>query len=647
MAVKIDEKVIMSRFAHIYDWNMNEEDRRRLAEIRKMIDIKEFDIWSLIRRAETTDSYVLEAKFRMGLTAAQRNKYSKKIVRRRKRPLPSRKTKVDPNTGELVPIDEEETPAEEEYDFDADEDITAKQNKGDHCQELYMKACKKFKVHPIAFFYKALNWEGCRLRHRQLTANEIKTICIGLLGNSTIEVLDLRDNDMGEKGAQYIAELLQENIFIHSLNLSDNHLGINGVRHIVDVVVEQDIMKKLDLSGIVYTKCNVHCVVRSNGIRENDAEVLRPLFEKTTNLTHLKLSHNEIRESGAEVIAEALMDNETIISLDLSWNHLRRDGGCWIADAIAENTHLQILNLAWNGLYLDGCREIANALKENRTLIELDLTCNRINKECLEKLLGGLKYNDTLESLHIGYNPLTPEGAMIMLEFLRDTPTCGIWRLDLTDQKVEPAFAELLNELQRSRFNLQVIHGLVLGRDKIVDDDEEKALMDENPIIVLMEFGKLMGFRLMDLFASLDKDGSKTLSHDEIRTGLRMVNIPLSDKCIEILIDKLDVDGDGEVDFGELIAAQAEHRKKMSKFYAAKEMKIDMSETEIGRVRLKLSRLMAKEMQGNPAFRRQSKLLLGQLGLVPDLAARRESKIELDPKDLAMLQQQHSQQSAT
>jgi len=29
-----------------------------------------------------------------------------------------------------------------------------------------------------------------------------------------------------------------------------------------------------------------------------------------------------------------------------------------------------------------------------------------------------------------------------------------------------------------------------------------------------------------------------------------MVNIPLSDKCIEILINKLDVDGDGEIDFG-------------------------------------------------------------------------------------------------
>lgn len=42
----------------------------------------------------------------------------------------------------------------------------------------------------------------------------------------------------------------------------------------------------------------------------------------------------------------------------------------------------------------------------------------------------------------------------------------------------------------------------------------------------------------------------------------------------------------------------------MTKFYAAKEYHGDVTDTEIGRVRLKLSRLMAKEMSGNPAFRR-------------------------------------------
>ena len=68
----------------------------------------------------------------------------------------------------------------------------------------------------------------------------------------------------------------------------------------------------------------------------------------------------------------------------------------------------------------------------------------------------------------------------------------------------------------------------VRGQDARGDDDDEKQLMDENPIIVLMEFGKLMGFRLMDLFAALDKDGSKSLDHNEIRTGLRVSLLSLS-----------------------------------------------------------------------------------------------------------------------
>jgi hypothetical protein len=65
------------------------------------------------------------------------------------------------------------------------------------------------------------------------------------------------------------------------------------------------------------------------------------------------------------------------------------------------------------------------------------------------------------------------------------------------------------------------------------------------------------------------------------------------------------------------MAAQTEHRKKMSKFYAAQEGDVDIEDTEIGRVRIKLSRLMAKKMSGNPAFKRsveQMKLMLNEQG---------------------------------
>lgn len=84
--------------------------------------------------------------------------------------------------------------------------------------------------------------------------------------------------------------------------------------------------------------------------------------------------------------------------------------------------------------------------------------------------------------------------------------------------------------------------------------------------------------------------------------------------------------------FSELMAAQTEHRKKMSKFYAAQEGDIDIGDTEIGRVRIKLSRLMAKKMSGNPAFRRsvqQMHNLLTQQGGELKLAQKMCEKLEI------------------
>ncbi|KAH3830279.1 hypothetical protein DPMN_103520 [Dreissena polymorpha] len=543
------------------------------------------------------------AKHRMNKSVQRRARTAGRVIGRRKR----RTSTADSVQHESTRSHTSTEMYDDEEEFDFDEKTTLPEEEAhhdnplEHCQEMYSRACRQYNVHPVAYFYNALRNDKCVLRHRQMTSDSVKALAVALVGNSSLETLDLGDNDMGPKGAEYIADMLRENNFVKHINMEFNNLGIHGVKHLVDLIKQQDSVTSLNISG--------------NGLRECDAEVIRPLIEDTLNLKHLSLAHNQLREAGGEVIGEALVWNDTMETLDLSWNHLRRDGAVFVADGLAENTCLKKLNLAWNGFYLDGCKALARALEENKTLIELDLTCNRISKECLEKLTGGLRKNSTLEILRLGWNPITPAGAMMLLQFIKDTKNLAIKELDLTDQLVEPAFIALLGELEVMR-EIKVVYGQVLGQDKRGDDDDEKQLMDENPIIVLMEFGKLMGFRLMDLFAALDKDGSKSLDHEEIRNGLRMVNIPLSDKCIEMLINKLDVDGDGEIDFGELMAAQTEHRKKMSKFYAAQEGDVDIEDTEIGRVRIKLSRLMAKKMSGNPAFKRQSKLLLEQMGLL-------------------------------
>lgn len=45
----------------------------------------------------------------------------------------------------------------------------------------------------------------------------VKVICIALVTNTTLEILDLEDNGMGDAGCTHVAEMLRENYFISDL----------------------------------------------------------------------------------------------------------------------------------------------------------------------------------------------------------------------------------------------------------------------------------------------------------------------------------------------------------------------------------------------------------------------------------------------
>ena len=80
----------------------------------------------------------------------------------------------------------------------------------------------------------------------------------------------------------------------------------------------------------------------------------------------------------------------------------------------------------------------------------------------------------------------------------------------------------LYKEILIQKRTLEVVYGQVIGHSLTNFDEIEKQMLEENPSIVLLEFGKLMGFRLLDLFSSLDKDGSRTLDRSEIERGLKV-----------------------------------------------------------------------------------------------------------------------------
>ena len=54
---------------------------------------------------------------------------------------------------------------------------------------------------------------------------------------------------------------------------------------------------------------------------------------------------------------------------------------------------------------------------------------------------------------------------------------------------------------------------------------------------------------LLEVFKDLDTDGSGTIGAEELREGLRAVNIPAA--RVAKLINATDADGSGEIDFAE------------------------------------------------------------------------------------------------
>lgn len=70
-------------------------------------------------------------------------------------------------------------------------------------------------------------------------------------------------------------------------------------------------------------------------------------------------------------------------------------------------------------------------------------------------------------------------------------------------------------------------------------------------IYILKKYVDDKNYRLVDLFNQFDKDNSLSVTREEFRIGLKGIGVPMNDDQLTKLIDILDEDGDGEIDYSE------------------------------------------------------------------------------------------------
>ncbi|XP_046349977.2 leucine-rich repeat-containing protein 74A-like [Haliotis rufescens] len=477
----------------------------------------------------------------------------------------------------------------DEYDFDKDDDSDSEaipEGIEDESQNAYMTACRDLGIISNKNIMDSLLTSTMTLTNQRLTTKDIRAFSIALLKNSSIDVLTLDSNSLQPKGIETISQILPHKREITELSITNNSLGSLGAKELCEVLVGSSTIKKVDFSG--------------NGFTEKDAEYFKEVLEENNVIKEMNLSHNEMREKGGSVLAEGIVKNDCLRVLDLSWNHLRLAGAAAIGESLQTNNTLEEIYLGWNGFNVRGCLALGKALETNSNLRVLDLTCNRICELSVSQLLKGLIANTTLEVLKLPLNGIYPSGALTLLKVLEKYKTITVSHVDLGTQSVTEEFIQLKTTLEATR-KLKVLHGPVLRQElkfsaiqEELDELVEKSiddLMKEHPMTVLFEFARQQNFRILDMFTTLDSDKSGTLTRQEFEEGFIKVNIPIPNAALHLLLNKMDLNNDGVVDYGELVFGHREYKRKVREAIAEE----DFTSTEIGRISTKIKDLMKKK----------------------------------------------------
>jgi len=248
--------------------------------------------------------------------------------------------------------------------------------------------------------------------------------------------------EIGEKGAEYLAEALCQNKTLQNLTLlGDTFIQASGAIRIIQALRQHRSLTTLRLG------CK-------GGQRIS--EIVAPLkdipFLTAVDLQFKPSTKAPFTYADMEALVQALnlkgKDKSCLQSLRLVFNDLDATNIVPLADALKHNTSLTDLDLTRNPLGDEGISILADALQYKQS-VRLNLTFCQIGRKGAECLARLLSTQQTITSLNLTYNPLTSEGAQAIAAALRDNKSVQEFYLNLNVDFA--ASSILMNSLETNR----------------------------------------------------------------------------------------------------------------------------------------------------------------------------------------------------
>ncbi|KJE95243.1 hypothetical protein, variant 2 [Capsaspora owczarzaki ATCC 30864] len=256
---------------------------------------------------------------------------------------------------------------------------------------------------------------------------------------------------VGDAGAQAIAEALKVNMTITQVDLWQNQIGEVGARALAETLKVNETVTWI--------------AIWDNQIGDAGASAIAEALKVNKTVTEVVLGGNQISDIGASAIAEALGVNKTVTRLNLDKNQIGSAGAQALAEAFKVNTTVTDVDLGGNQISDIGASAIAEALKVNKTVTRLDLDKNQIGSAGAQALAEAFKVNKTLAWLNLSWNCIGDVGIQAIADAFESNPT-------LTDfyigNQCSPLVPSLLPRLATAD-ELQAVFGLLTSGRELED----------------------------------------------------------------------------------------------------------------------------------------------------------------------------------
>ncbi|CAD6189620.1 unnamed protein product [Caenorhabditis auriculariae] len=212
------------------------------------------------------------------------------------------------------------------------------------------------------------------LENTNITGKNLLILICALKSNTGLKELYLGDNGLQCTDGAHLFQLIVSNTSIQLLDLRNNQLGDGGVRHISDGLRNREALEKSSLSALV---------LWNNQVTGSSMNCLAEALKENTKIETLNIGNNHIGVLGVSHLKPALVSNTHLHRLGLQKTHIDCEGAIILAECLADNTAMVRVDIRDNPIELAGLLALHTAMKMNRsiTLMNIDPNCVKVNSE--------------------------------------------------------------------------------------------------------------------------------------------------------------------------------------------------------------------------------------------------------------------------